>query len=85
MQWADADGDGKITYKEFLTAFRSKTHSVANQLAHMESAESEDDKDLVGLDAKIPGGKFDPNLGVSLKAQAADIPALQAQLLDSSV
>lgn len=74
MKWADLDGDGKITYKEFLTAFRSKTQIRATQLAHMESSsegDHEGDQDsLVGLDAKIPGGKDDPDLSPSLKPQA---------------
>jgi len=74
MEWGDLDGDGKITYKEFLTAFRTKTDKVAHQLAHMESSmPSEVENELVGLDATIPGGRYDPDLSPELKAQAERI------------
>lgn len=56
----DINNDGRISYKEFLEAFRTKTSAAANRALY----ENEDSlmievEDLLGLDAKIPGGKYD--------------------------
>jgi len=59
----------RISYKEFVTAFRSKTNQVADQLAHMDSTVSVAGQNLVGLDAKIPGGRYDPDLNPELKVE----------------
>lgn len=50
-----------VSYPEFLEMFRSSQNSMLLQVRHMESEMSVDDsnKGLIGLDAKIPGGKYD--------------------------
>jgi hypothetical protein len=57
-----------------LEAFRTQTEKVADKISyvHKPSApfESDSDAELVGLEAKIPGGRFDPDLSASLQAQA---------------
>lgn len=57
---ADENKDGKISYKEFLKAFREqsvlsagKDYDMNDSLIDMSS------DDLLGLDAVIPGGRFD--------------------------
>lgn len=57
---ADKDEDGKISYKEFLSAFRTQTFAKAMQFEDGDESISQiGGDDLVGLDAHIPGGKFD--------------------------
>ncbi|GKY91060.1 hypothetical protein MPSEU_000078800 [Mayamaea pseudoterrestris] len=57
---ADENKDGKISYKEFLKAFRQQTLLTANQTLSMDdSSIGLDGSSLLGLDAKIPGGKYD--------------------------
>jgi len=73
------DGDGQVSYDEFLAMFRSESEStnanlisslntynvggvVPDSLSYRSDTEAEaekDDKDLLGLDAVIPGGKYD--------------------------
>lgn len=56
----DKDSDGKISYQEFLTAFRSSTFAKTMQIVDIEDSTHGNDSDaLLGLDAKIPGGAFD--------------------------
>jgi len=57
----DKDGDGQISYREFLEMFREKRTNYIDTLGpvRMESTMTVDDDNLVGLDAHIPGGKFD--------------------------
>lgn len=70
MAWGDADRDGKISYEEFLAAFRAQTATVAHKVAHMETVSSHTaDGELLGLDAKVPGGRYDSDLSPSRKAQ----------------
>jgi Ca2+-binding EF-hand superfamily protein len=54
----DGDGDGEISYVEFLSLFqKNRTHFLGDMSA--ESTRTVGEGTLVGLDAKIPGGKFD--------------------------
>ncbi|CAJ1936173.1 unnamed protein product [Cylindrotheca closterium] len=53
----DKDGDGEISYAEFLSMFRQNRTNLFDIIEPAESVYSEDG--LLGLDAKIPGGKFD--------------------------
>jgi hypothetical protein len=71
MKSADVKGDGKISYAEFLEAFRTETEAMADTigLVRKSSVDIGDDK-LVGLEAKIPGGRFDSDLSPSLQVQA---------------
>ena len=54
---ADKNNDGRISFDEFLGAFRSQTDIMANTVARIDTVSSHDDEGLLGLDAKIPGGK----------------------------
>ncbi|KAL7559058.1 hypothetical protein ACA910_018413 [Epithemia clementina (nom. ined.)] len=68
---ADTDGDGRISYPEFLALFRKQTQDRAGELGRLETGLSDaaSEKGLMGLDAKIPGGRYDSNLPDSLKQQ----------------
>ena len=67
---ADTDGDGRISYSEFLAIFRKRALVMAEELATVDQPdEPGPDSTLVGLDAKIPGGRYDSSLPDSLKAQ----------------
>lgn len=71
MKSADKNKDGQISYKEFLEAFRQETAAIAENIAFTEESTHElGDADLVGLEAKIPGGRYDSGLSSSLKIQA---------------
>eukprot|EP00934_Nitzschia_sp_Nitz4_P009415 Nitzschia sp. Nitz4//scaffold133_size116822//56256//65702//NITZ4_003807-RA/size116822-snap-gene-0.16-mRNA-1//-1//CDS//3329535396//9405//frame0 len=60
MKESDVDNDGKISYPEFLAMFRKQTQAkVMSQMISRESTVASDDGSLVGIDAKIPGGKTD--------------------------
>ena len=50
--------DFAVSYQEFLEGFRSNTVAKAMQLQDMDDSVS-DAGDLLGLDAKIPGGIYD--------------------------
>lgn len=54
----DVNKDGKISYQEFLQVFRSQNYQIAAD-AGDDGSSMHSDKGLVGLDAKIPGGKYD--------------------------
>jgi hypothetical protein len=69
MKSADKNDDGQISYKEFLEAFRKETEAMADNIALVEKP-SDSDEELVGLEAKIPGGRYDSNLSPSLQVQA---------------
>ena len=58
-----------VSYKEFLALFRKNRISKVIQVAHLESSvsEKEGDASLVGLDAKIPGGKYDSTVDEKYK------------------
>jgi hypothetical protein len=68
MKSADTDQDGQISYKEFLEAFRKETAAMAENIALVDGENG--DAELVGLDAKIPGGRYDSDLSPSLQVQA---------------
>jgi hypothetical protein len=71
MKSADVNGDGKISYAEFLEAFRKETEAIADNIALVRKPSDEINEDeLVGLDAKIPGGRYDSDLSPSLQVQA---------------
>jgi len=53
----DKDGDGELSYAEFLNMFHQNRTNLFDDMSTRES--SVDENLLVGLDAKIPGGKFD--------------------------
>lgn len=67
----DKDKDGKISYKEFLSAFREQTFVAAKRLSSVEQSEHDTNSDLVGLDARIPGGRFDSNVDDSFSSQGS--------------
>ena len=48
-----------VTYEEFLELFRKETKSMLSTMISLDSTIRDVDGDLIGLDAKIPGGKFD--------------------------
>jgi len=48
-----------VSYEEFLSLFRSEQTSFINKAVSLDYTMSCDDESLLGLDAKIPGGKYD--------------------------
>jgi EF-hand domain pair len=82
---ADTDKDGKISYPEFLALFRQQTHQMAKDVIREAAADtgsegSEGDDELMGLDAHIPGGLYDSNLGPSEKKQADVIREMSVEI-----
>jgi hypothetical protein len=64
----DSDNDGQLSYKEFLVMFRQRTSKLVQQVAHLDaSTDLEGAENLIGLDAKIPGGRFDSTVDEKLK------------------
>jgi calcium-dependent protein kinase len=62
LEEVDTDRDGKISYTEFLQYFRKETSNLADRASLLEQQSSHvSEHGLVGLDAKIPGGPYDPN------------------------
>ena len=50
----------KVSYQEFLELFRKETQTLLKGINRYDSTLSiEDEPGLVGIDLKIPGGKFD--------------------------
>jgi hypothetical protein len=64
----DSDNDGQLSYKEFLVMFRQRTSKLLHQVAHLDSTDLEGAENLIGLDAKIPGGRFDSTVDEKLKS-----------------
>jgi len=56
IEKADENKDGKLSFQEFKTIFKSETERQAAVM--LQDTENGDDN-LVGLDANIPGGKHD--------------------------
>ena len=59
IQSADENKDGKISYKEFLKAFREQTLLTVDREFGLDNSLLDGDDGLLGLDSKIPGGKYD--------------------------
>lgn len=57
MESADSNKDGRISYDEFLESFRNQMHLAVRKAALDEG--SIHDANLLGLDAKVPGGKYE--------------------------
>ncbi|KAG7355131.1 serine/threonine protein kinase [Nitzschia inconspicua] len=64
LKHADLDNDGQISFAEFLAMFRTQTKKLSLTDAESFDSKRSDDANLVGLDAKIPGGKYDSDLDV---------------------
>lgn len=64
LRAADTDGDGKISYPEFLALFRQQHHKMAEQAGNdvVDDSTHASEANLVGLEAEIPGGKFDTQI-----------------------
>lgn len=75
MESADTDGDGKISYPEFLALFRKQQSKLAGEVGNMDADDSSSKPEitLMGLDAKIPGGRYDSDLTGSALDQAIAI------------
>ena len=71
MESADTNKDGKISYQEFLESFRAQTFKaqMAAEVDGSIKTTENGQQDLMGLDAKIPGGRYDEGLPESQKAQ----------------
>ena len=50
-----------VSYQEFLEMFRKQQQHLVNSFMRIESS-IDDDGSLVGIDTKIPGGKFDTSV-----------------------
>jgi hypothetical protein len=48
-----------VSYQEFKEMFRTTQKSVKKEILDQNDKYEEGDDELVGLEAKIPGGKFD--------------------------
>lgn len=71
---ADTDKDGRISYSEFLRYFRTNTDAMVQTITDQSLVEGgstlhESEAGYLGLDAKIPGGRYDSNLSEKLKPQ----------------
>lgn len=78
LKAADYDQDGKVSYKDFLQAFRETRSQIASNMAttlpecslsrigeegdHHSVASSTSKAELLGLNAKIPGGRFEMDM-----------------------
>jgi len=58
LREADDDKNGQVSFNEFLAMFRSKNFNAADMIETYET-ESADEADLLGIDAVIPGGRYD--------------------------
>jgi len=68
MESTDKNKDGKISYQEFLESFRDQTQALANSVEFVMEDSEDLSESLLGLDAKIPGGRFDSELSPSEQA-----------------
>ena len=68
MAATDKNKDGKISYQEFLESFRDQTQALADSVDFVMEDSEDLSESLVGLDAKIPGGRFDSELSPSEQA-----------------
>jgi hypothetical protein len=59
LKETDIDGDGKISFLEFMAAFRKKHNRLSASLLHMDTTGSENEilPSLVSIDEPIPGGR----------------------------
>jgi hypothetical protein len=59
LKETDTDGDGKISFDEFLLAFRKKHNRLSASLLHTDTTVSEKQAlpSLVSIDEPIPGGR----------------------------
>jgi hypothetical protein len=48
-----------VSYPEFLEMFRKETNSLVQSCVKAESTMGDDEESLLGIDTKIPGGKYD--------------------------
>eukprot|EP00537_Pseudo-nitzschia_pungens_P016388 CAMPEP_0172400830 /NCGR_PEP_ID=MMETSP1061-20121228/47757_1 /TAXON_ID=37318 /ORGANISM="Pseudo-nitzschia pungens, Strain cf. pungens" /LENGTH=564 /DNA_ID=CAMNT_0013134251 /DNA_START=305 /DNA_END=1999 /DNA_ORIENTATION=- len=58
LREADDDKNGQVSFDEFLAMFRSQNFNAADMIETYET-ESTDEADLLGIDAVIPGGRYD--------------------------
>jgi hypothetical protein len=49
-----------VSFQEFLAHFRKTTTEMNRSASHLESSHNECSHELLGVDAVIPGGKYDP-------------------------
>lgn len=68
MKDGDIDGDGKISYKEFLYVFRKHEGEVIDEIEAAGNSIHDSDHGLLGLQSPIPGGQFDKDLSPSDQA-----------------
>lgn len=54
-----------VSWDEFLQLFRQQHTKRMSEIQHLESTVTEGDANLIGLDAKIPGGRFDSTVSSS--------------------
>lgn len=54
-----------VSFDEFLAAFRKEEKRLGQKVVMMESSLNGDSTTLVGLDAVIPGGKYDKEVSAS--------------------
>jgi EF-hand domain pair len=86
MAEADSDHDGKISYPEFLALFRQETHQLAIDVIREAASDTgsdgsgEEEEQLLGLDAHIPGGLYDSHLGPSEQKQADRIREMSVEI-----
>lgn len=60
-----------VSYKEFLQLFRQQRRNMSRRLSelHLNETEKEPgDENLIGLDAKIPGGMYDDSVDPKYKS-----------------
>jgi hypothetical protein len=74
----DLNGDGKISYPEFLEMFRKKTVEAKKEVLEQGDSSSVSTKDnLLGFDAKIPGGRFDSS--IDDKVKESHVPIIDSE------
>lgn len=56
-----------VSFEEFLAMFRTQTNKLSLDNAKSFDSKLGDDASLLGLDAKIPGGKYDSTIGVGVE------------------